>query len=67
MFNNDIRAAAKQNGVYLYIVADRLGISESTMVRLMRHELPKAKKMQILEIIDQIVADRKAASKEGKS
>lgn len=66
MKNTDIRDAAKQKKVYLYAVAEQLGISESTMTRLLRHELSKAKKTQILAIIDQIVSDRKTVSREDK-
>lgn len=66
MYNADLKTAAKKNGVYLYAVADKLGISESTMTRLLRHELSKAKKTQILAIIDQIVSDRKTVSREDK-
>lgn len=59
MYNADIRAVARQNGVYLYAVAARLGISESTMMRLLRHELTKAKRAQIFKIIDELSPVRK--------
>lgn len=58
MCNIDIRAAAKQNGIFLYVIADKLGISEPTMTRLMRRELPAEKKTQIKEIIAEIAAER---------
>ena len=57
MCNADIRAVAKQNGVYLYAIADKLGVSEPTMTRLMRRELPEEKKTQLKEIIAEIAAE----------
>lgn len=58
MCNTDIRAAAKESGVFLYAIADKLGISEPTMTRLMRRELSAEKKTQIKEIIAEIAAER---------
>ncbi|HBH95035.1 MAG TPA: hypothetical protein DDX91_04735 [Ruminococcaceae bacterium] len=51
MCNTDIRETAKQAGVFLYAVADKLGISEPTMTRLLRKELPSDKKAEIKKII----------------
>lgn len=62
MCNTDLRAAAKQNGVFLYAIADKLGVSEPTMTRLMRRELPAEKKMQIKDIIAEIAAERHKSS-----
>ncbi len=58
MSNSDIRLAAKQAGVFLYTIADKLGISEPTMTRLLRRELPDEKKAQIKGIIAEIVAEK---------
>lgn len=63
MHNTDIRAAAKQNGVYLYAIAERLGISEPTMTRLLRRELPTDKKEQITSIIAEIAAEQRNKKK----
>lgn len=54
MCNNEIRQAAKENGVFLYRLADRLGCSESTVNRLLRFELPDDKKKDLLELIKEI-------------
>lgn len=51
MCNTDIRETAKQAGVFLYAVADKLGISEPTMTRLLRKELSNDKKAEIKKII----------------
>ena len=60
MFNKDIRAAAKEKGVFLYSVAEKLGISEPTMTRMLRKELSKDKKAQILGIISELAATKQA-------
>lgn len=62
MCNVDIRAAAKQAGVFLYTVADKLGVSEPTMTRLLRRELSEDKKRQILDIITEIASERQEIS-----
>ncbi len=58
MCNADIRTAAKQSGVFLYAIADKLGISEPTMTRLMRRELPEEKKSQLKAIIAELAAEQ---------
>lgn len=58
--NQDIRAYAKSKAVRLYEVADKLHISEPTMTRKMRYELPQEEKSRIFKAIDNI-AERKAA------
>lgn len=65
--NNDIRKTAKESGVYLYAVAAELGVSEPTLIRWLRFELPQEKKQRILSAIEQIKekqnhADEKNAS-----
>ncbi len=58
MYNLDIRKAAKENGVFLYDIAERLGVCEMTVTRLLRRELPDAKKAQIREIIAEVAAEK---------
>lgn len=58
MCNTDIRTEAKQAGVYLYAIADKLGVSEPTMTRLLRHELPTDKKRQLKDIIAELAAEQ---------
>jgi len=46
--NNElIREAMKDTGTYLYEVARLAGVSEPTMVRWLRDELPKEKQIEI--------------------
>jgi hypothetical protein len=52
--NQDIRDYAAQKGVYLWEIAKELGISEPTMTRMMRTELPEGKHREIEWIINDI-------------
>lgn len=54
MRNQDIRQYAKKAGVRLWEVAEFLGISDPTMTRKLRHELPETEKAKILAIIDEL-------------
>ncbi len=56
--NMDIKIRAKQNGVYLWEIANELGIIDSNFSRKLRKELPTAEKEAIFKIIDDI-ADKK--------
>lgn len=53
--NKDIREAIAKKRLYRYEVANALGISDSYMSVLLRHELPAARKEQILDVINKIV------------
>ena len=54
--NSDVRTKARENGVRLWEIADKLGISEPTITRKLRHELPADEKQRILAVIDEITA-----------
>ena len=56
--NTDIRAASKQSGVRIWEIADRLNISEPTMTRKLRRELPAEEKQRIFSLIDEIAAEK---------
>lgn len=56
MANQDIRSYAKQNGVKLWQIADVKGISEPTITRLLRRELPETDKAEFIRIIDELAA-----------
>ena len=58
--NADLRQAAKQGGIPLWRIADCLGVSEVTLVRKLRYELPDGEKVKLLEIIDQLVKERES-------
>lgn len=62
MANTDIRTHAKNNKVALREVADTLNVSEATITRKLRKELPTAEKQRILSIIDDIATEKATAT-----
>lgn len=50
--NSDIRNLLKAQKIKHWKLADLLGISETTLVRKLRKELPKEEKEKILNIIE---------------
>lgn len=52
--NLDVRSAAKNAGVFLYEIADKLDVSEPTFIRYMRKELSDAMKAKVLAAIEKI-------------
>ena len=55
--NCDLRTAAKNAGVPLWTIADVLHISEPTMTRKLRRELPEKEKQQMLGIIEHLAME----------
>ena len=51
MKNQEIRLAARGAGIPLWQLAEAIGVSEPTMTRKLRHELPEDEKQRILSII----------------
>ena len=56
MENADIRAAARQNNVKLWEIAEYLGIWDTALSRKLRRELSKEQKDAILEAIHAIAS-----------
>lgn len=54
MTNIEIKDQAKALNVKLWQIADCLGITDSTLSRKLRKELPEIEKSRILEIIDNL-------------
>lgn len=55
MKNIDIRDYAKEKGVCLWEVSERLGYAhETAFSRVLRHELSEEKKAEIYKIIDEL-------------
>lgn len=52
--NNDIRVKAKKQGIRLWEIADRYGLTDGNFSRLLRRELQKEKRERILAIIDEL-------------
>ena len=59
MEHQDIRLKAKGAGIALWKIADRLGISEPTLTRLLRRKVDKETKARLLDAIKQIKEERK--------
>ena len=58
--NNDIRTKARESGVYLYEIAEKLNVSEPTFNRWLRKELSEDLKQKALAAIEQIREEREA-------
>ena len=56
--NQNIRDYAAKKGVYFWEIAMKLGISEPTITRWMRVELPVDKRREIEQIISDIAATK---------
>ena len=52
--NSEVRRFAKAEGVPLWRLAEALEISEPTMTRRLRHELPSGEKEQILAVVERL-------------
>lgn len=57
MFNADIRNAAKAANIYLWQIAERIGIADSALSRKLRRELPTEEKEKIFAIIDELTRE----------
>lgn len=49
--NQEIKKAMKEHKAKQWQVAEAIGVSEYTLCRWMRHELPEEKKQMVLEAI----------------
>lgn len=58
--NQDIRIAIKSTGLHQWQIADRLSISENTMSRKLRKELPEEEKQIIYTAIKEEADLRRA-------
>ena len=56
--NSDIRSTAKTKGVRLWEIAEFLKVSDPTMTRMLRRELPNEEKQRFFSIIDEIASKR---------
>lgn len=60
MKNQALRQAAKAAKVPLWRIAEALCISEPTMTRKLRRELPESEKQRLLKIIEQLAKEVEA-------
>lgn len=59
MVNVEIRAKAAGSGVKMYKIAEALGMRDSAFSRLLRKELSKEQKAQVLAIIDELAKEER--------
>lgn len=52
--NKDIRAAAAAAGVFLWQIAEAIGVTDGTFSRKLRRELPDDEKAAILQVIQNL-------------
>ncbi len=60
--NKEIKTRAKEKGVFLWEVADKIGMIDTSFSRKLRKELPTAEKQRIFKIIDDIAAEKATAT-----
>lgn len=60
MCNMDLRQKAKEKNVFFWQIARELGVSEPTMTRRLRFELPEQEKRKYLTIIDKLSAEKRS-------
>ena len=58
--NEDIRQTAKERGVFLWEIAEAMGIQDGTFSRKLRRELQSKEKVKVREIISQLAKEREA-------
>ena len=58
MSNKEIREAAKYAGVFLWQIAERLGINDGNFSRKLRRELPEDEQEKIMAIIDELAREK---------
>ena len=65
--NNDIRIKARENGVYLYEIAEKMNVSEPTFNRWLRRELSENLKQKAIAAIEKIREEHEAEHGSGES
>lgn len=58
MKNLDIRKKLKEANIKQWELADKLIISEMTLVRKLRYELPEVEKQKIFSVIEEIAVEK---------
>ena len=56
--NEGVREAAKLKGVLLWQIADKLGISDNSFSRKLRHELTQEEQEKIKLMIEELAGER---------
>ena len=61
MKNKDIREAAKQAGVCLWQIAEKLGMNDGNFSRTLRREMPQEERDKIMSIIAELERDKEGS------
>lgn len=56
--NKEIRDAAKEAGICLWQVAEKLGVNDGNFSRKLRRELPPAEREKVLNIIRELSQEK---------
>lgn len=55
--NEKVYIASRIHGKPLWMLADRLGCHENTLLRRLRHELPEEEQNKLISLIEQIARE----------
>jgi len=58
--NAELKAMAKAKGVFLYEVADNMGISEATIMKHLRRPLPNNERTAFINAVNEIAKTKGA-------
>lgn len=58
MTNKDLKANIKEENIYMWQVANKLNVHESTFSKWFREELSNERKLQVMSAIEEIRLDR---------
>jgi len=61
MSNREIRNIMKKDKIYMWQIADKLSIHETTLVKRFRHELTSEGQQEVLSAIEAVRLDRAKA------
>lgn len=56
--NVSVRNALKEHGLFVCDLEEILGVSETTITRMMRHELPQDRQKEIIKLIEKEAKSR---------
>lgn len=60
--NEVLRKKARSSGIPFWMIAAEMGISEPTMTRLLRRELPEVEQRKILDIVADLARRKEETS-----
>ena len=63
MSNKEIKALMKENRIFMWQVAKKLNVYETSFCKWFREELSEVRKQQVLSAIEEIKLDRLKAQK----